>query len=333
MARIGMVFPGQGSQFLGMGKNLYDQERIVQEYFELASSCLDSNFVRLCFASSEKELLEVANTQTAIFLVSAALYTLLRDKYGIIPDVVAGHSLGEYAAIYAGGGISFQDALYLLNKRATFMDAAVKGQNGGMLAVLGFPSDRLKLICEQYDRPEGLEHVAEVANYNSPSQTIVSGTIPELMKVKQDVEALGGKALMLKVAGAFHSRLLAAAEKQYSVYLLKADFKPMRVPLANNVGGKLVWSPKSLKESMVKQTSSHIYWWKAMQHLEKMDIILEIGPGTKYAKMMQREWPDKIIISINEQEDINKLLTMLGKPIPIIERDYDTDHPSAGAML
>lgn len=331
--RIGMIFPGQGSQSLGMGKNLYDQERIVQEHFELASSCLDTNFVRLCFASSERELREVNNTQTAIFLVSASICALLREKYGIVPDLVAGHSLGEYTAIHAAGGITFPDALYLLHKRAKFMDEACQSQNGGMLAVLKFPTEKLQLICEQYDKPDSNTRVAntsvantsvaEIANYNSPTQVVVSGTMPELEKVKSDVSTLGGKAIFVNVAGAFHSRMFREAEKNFAVYLLKVDFKPLKTPLANNVAGKLVWSPKSIKDSLVTQTSSHLYWWKAVQHFEKMDIIVEIGPGSKFTRMLKREWPNKTIISINEQEDINELLRILGKPIPKIECEYD----------
>ncbi len=312
--RIGMVFPGQGSQSLGMGKEFFDQERIVQEYFELASNCLNTNFVRLCFASSERELRDVANTQTAIFVVSSSITALLKEKYGIVPDLVAGHSLGEYTAIHVGGGMEFVDALYLLNKRSLFMNAAVESQNGGMLAVLGFEPDKLKIVCDQYDRKDSLKHVAEVANYNSPTQTVVSGTIPELKNVKRDVEALGYKAIMLNVAGAFHSRMLREAEKLFSVYLLKVDFNPLEIPLANNVAGKLVWSPKSIKDSLVQQTSSHIYWWKAMQYFYKMDVIVEVGPGTKFGKMIRREWPEKTIVSINNQKDINNLLKILGRP-------------------
>jgi [acyl-carrier-protein] S-malonyltransferase len=184
-------------------------------------------------------------------------------------------------------------------------------------------ADKLKLICEQYDDPTGLEKVAEVANYNSPSQTVVSGTLSELNQVKHDVESLGGKGIMLNVAGAFHSRLLREAEKLFSVYLLKVDFQPLEIPLANNVAGKLVWSPQSIKESLVQQTSSHIYWWKAMQHMAKMDVIVEVGPGNKFSKMLKRAWPDKQILSINNQEDINRLLTILGKPIPIIKQEIN----------
>ena len=113
--KIGMLFPGQGSQYLGMGKELYADERIVQEYFDEASVCLEQNFLRLCFASSERELTKTSNAQTAIFLVSSAIFSLLKKKYDIVPDIVAGHSLGEYSALFAAGGISFPDRLYLLN--------------------------------------------------------------------------------------------------------------------------------------------------------------------------------------------------------------------------
>ncbi|MCK4517453.1 ACP S-malonyltransferase, partial [Candidatus Babeliales bacterium] len=210
-----------------------------------------------------------------------------------------------------------------LHKRAKFMDEACHSQNGGMLAVLKFPTEKLQLICEQYDKPEGINHVAELANFNSPSQVVLSGTMPELEMVKRDVSALGGKAIFVNVAGAFHSRMFSEAEKNFSVYLLKVDFKPLKIPLANNVAAKLVWSPKSIKDSLVTQTSSHLYWWKAVQHFEKMDIIVEIGPGSKFTRMLKREWPNKTIISINEQEDINELLRFLGKPVPKIECEYD----------
>lgn len=317
--KIGMLFPGQGTQFVGMCKNLYDQERIVQEHFELASSCLGSNLVKLCFASSEEQLRQTVNSQTAIFVVSASIYALLNKKYGITPNLVAGHSLGEYTAIHAAGGINFPDGLYLLKKRSLFMDECMAGQNGGMLAVLGFNEEKLKKVCALYDQPENNEHVAEVVNYNSPSQLIVSGTLPELNAIKSDLAILGGKSVMLPVAGAFHSRLLRRAEDCFAPYLIKADFKPLKIPLVNNVMAQVISTPEEIKLSMVKQTSSHVLWWQSMQKFYEMDVIIEVGPNDKFKKMLKREWPDKHIFSINEQADINELLQFLGKPIPEIE--------------
>lgn len=323
--KIGMIFPGQGSQALGMAKDIYDRERIVQEYFEQASSCLDHNFVRLCFASSERELRETVNAQTSIFLVSAALVALLKEKYQIEPSIVAGHSSGEYAAIFAAGGMSFADALYLLKKRSIFMEEATSKTTGSMIALLGLDYQDVKQICSNYDDPSGNERVAEVVNYNTPHQFVVSGTLPELEAVANDARAAGGKVIELNVAGAFHSRLMREAEEQFAQYMVKVDFKDLNVPLVTNVDAKPVTQHEELKASVIRQMSSHVLWWPSMEHFNECDIIVEVGPGSKLSKMMKRELPDKQIMTINTPADIEQFLTLMGKEIQKSELELDLE--------
>lgn len=305
--KIGMLFPGQGSQFHGMGKEFYDNERIFQELFENAHNALKENFVKLCFSSSDKILQGTIITQTGVFLVSAATYVMLAKNYGLVPDLLAGHSLGEYTAVFAGDGLNFFDSLYLLHKRAQFMSSAMEEQNGGLLAVLNLDYEILRSICDRYDKSDSQDQVAEIAIFNSPTQTVVSGTLPELQQIAEEVEIMRGKAIFLPVTGAFHSRLLREAEKKYSAYLVKVDFHPLKIPLISNVLAKEVMSPEEIKLSLIKQTSSHIYWWKSMQHFKEMDLIVEVGPNNKLSKMLMREWKDKPIVSINNYADITTL--------------------------
>ena len=322
---IGMLFPGQGSQFVGMGKHFYDRERIVQELFEEASACLGINFVKLCFASSEKTLAETLHTQTAIFVVSTAIAKLLEDKYKIAPHMVAGHSLGEYTAIHRAGGMNFVDSLYLLKKRSEIMHKAMSNQHGGMLAVLGFPEEQLRQICQNYDEPDSLEAVVELANFNSPTQIVLSGTKKLLQQIQDDVETIGGKALFLPVSGSFHTRLMAEVEKLFSLYLVKADFHNLKIPLVSNVEARVITMADDIKQALTKQTSRHILWWESMQLFKHLDVIIEVGPNNKLSKILKREWPEKIILSVNNHEDIYKVLTYLERSVP--EETFEIDGP------
>lgn len=309
--KIGMIFPGQGSQFVGMAKEFYDNERLVQEYFEQASSCLNQNFIKLCFASSEKELMETVNTQTSVFLVSAAIYALLKEKYSIRPTLFAGHSLGEYSAVFAAGGINFADGLYLLKKRAMFMEEATREHPGGMLAVLNCSENRLRPIVERYNVPGSDNAVAEIVNFNSPRQFVVSGTLSLLGQIAEEVVKVRGRAILLKVSGAFHSRLMKPAQQKFANYMEKVDFHNLTSPFISNVRAQIVTSAKDIRESLVDQLSAPVLWWQSMQYFRQCDIIVEVGPGTKLTNLLAKEWKDKILLSINDQRDIDHLVTIL----------------------
>jgi len=200
------------------------------------------------------------------------------------------------------------------------MQEATRDQNGGMLAVIGMDKEILQHICDKYDDPSGIKKVAEIANYNSPDQLVVSGTFPELEIIKEVVKSLGKKAIMLNVAGAFHSRMMKEAEKKFDSYMLKVDVKDLSIPLVNNVQAKSVVDHEDLKDSLVGQMSSPVLWHQSMQRFKDLDLIIEIGPSPKFSKLLKREWPDKNIVSVSNPEDLTNLLTMLGKKL-IIEKD------------
>lgn len=326
--KIGMIFPGQGAQYMGMGKTFYDRERLVQEFFEEASNCLEQNFVRLCFASSEKELRETVNAQTAIFLVSTSIYTVLHKKYGITPYLLAGHSSGEYAAVYAAKGLTFVDALYLLKKRALFMDDATRAKPGSMMAIIGVPFEDVDTLCRQHNVASSDEYVVEAVNFNAPDQTVISGTTPELEAVAEEITRLKGKALPLNVAGAFHSRLMRDAERLFSLYLVKVDFNDLVIPVINNLEARIITKGIDVRTSLARQMSAHVLWWPSMQQLGECDVVIEVGPGNRLAKLLKRQWPGKKIFSCENYDDLEKILMFFDKQSSPDLVIHDGDEPT-----
>jgi len=311
MMKIGVIFPGQGSEYDGMCKAFFTQERMVQEYFDRASHCLDMSALKLCFGGRHSLLHGTKNIQLALFITGVVTLAAIRDKLDFPLDVMAGHSCGEYAALCASGGFSFEDGLYLVRKRAECMQRATQEVQGCMYAVLGLPGDIVAEVCRKHDDPSSQNFVAQVANYNAPTQTIITGTEKALQHVAAQLKALKGRVIPLKVTGAFHSRLMNEAEASFRSYLYTSDFYNLKTPVVSNSSALIMRTGDEVVAEMKRQMSSSVLWWQSMQHFCSCDLIIQVGPGDIYARMLKREWPEKHIISVSAPKDLPHLEEML----------------------
>ena len=222
MSKVAFVFPGQGSQTVGMGKELYDNYEIAKALFDKADAALGFSIKDMCFNGPEEELKKTYNTQPAILTMSVICYELLKAK-GLQPDIVAGHSLGEYSALVAAGSINFEDAVYLVHQRGKFMQEAVPLGQGGMAAVLGIERDAIVSICKDVsDQGESVQAV----NFNCPGQVVIAGTLNGVEKACELLKEAGARrTIMLPVSAPFHSTLMQPAAEKLAVELAKIDFK------------------------------------------------------------------------------------------------------------
>ncbi|EKD48391.1 MAG: hypothetical protein ACD_64C00338G0003 [uncultured bacterium] len=306
--KIAMMFPGYQSQFVGMGKELYDEHRIVQELFEQASSCLDINFVKLCFASSDADLATTRNAYTSTFLVSASLFELLKQK-GVQPDVVAGFNHGVYAALFAAGGLSLPDGLYLLSKFALFYDEAQKDGKFLAIHVSGVEHEQMQAICMQAST---LDEKAFISIYEIPMQHVIAGNTHAVERVRDMVSALSDEKKIsiepLDIAVGLHSELIDPVIDQFKIYLNKVDFHDLSVPMIESLAGKKVTSGKDVHEQILVRINSPIMWPVVMKQLARYDLIIEIGPGTVLSKWFKQLYPDKEVMAINKPKDIEAVL-------------------------
>jgi [acyl-carrier-protein] S-malonyltransferase len=307
--KIAMVFPGYGSQFVGMGKELYDEFRIVQEYFEEASSCLNQNFVKLCFASSDAELGKLSHAYTTTFLVSSALFALLKQEQ-IMPDVVAGYNNGEYGALFAAEGLSFPDILYLLSKYTVFYQETLDHMNVALIQIKQCSSKELEDICLKVNEAE---HPVYIAIYHDPTTHVVVGDYHAIEHVRDlitrllpmaDIENIGPEV-------GLHSPLMNEVVEQFKVYLEKVDCKDLKMPLIGGIDGHLISDHIAVKDHIIRHVNSPVRWTRVMDRLGAYDMIIEIGPGTMLSTMLKKLYPDKKIVAINKRTDIEELTGMI----------------------
>ena len=309
--KIAMMFPGFQSQFVGMAKELYDEHRVIQELFEEASSCLDINFVKLCFASSDAEITEMRNAYTSTLLVSAAIAALLKDK-GIRPDVVAGFNHGIYAALFAADGISLPDGLYLLHEFASFYEESLKGMEVAAIHVEGLTQNEIQDICLKAST--GDEKVF-VSIYETPTQQIVAGHTNAVERVRDLVSALSDEKDIsiepVDLGVGLHSELIDPVIEQFKIYLNKVDFHDLAVPMIESVKGKKLQNGKDVHTQILERINSPIHWPIVMKELARYDLIVEIGPGTVLTQWFKELYPTKEVMAVNKPEDVKKLIELV----------------------
>ena len=269
------VFPGQGAQFVGMGKDLYDNNPEAKELFEKANDILGFRITDLMFNGTEEDLKQTKVTQPAIFLHSVLLAKSLGDDFK--PDMVAGHSLGEFSALVAAGALSFEDGLKLVSKRAHAMQKACEAQPSTMAAVLALPDEKVEELCAEVD------DIVAPANYNCPGQVVISGTVPGIDAACEKMLAAGAKrALKLKVGGAFHSPLMQPAHDELAAAIETVEFKTPVCPVYQNVDGKPHTDPEEIKANLVKQLTAPVRWTYDVEAMiaDGATEFVELGPGS-----------------------------------------------------
>ncbi len=268
------IFPGQGAQFVGMGKDLYENNSLARELFEKANKILGFRITDIMFNGTAEELKQTKVTQPAIFLHSVILAKVLGDKFK--PDMVAGHSLGEFSALVANQALSFEDGLRLVSKRALAMQKACEIEPSTMAAILGLDNELVEKVCEEIDE------LVVPANYNSPGQIVISGSISGIEKAMKILKGNGARrALKLPVGGAFHSPLMEPARQELEEAIASTHFSPPICPVFQNVNAQAVSEPDSIKENLIKQLVSPVKWTQTIENMINAGVnsFVEVGPG------------------------------------------------------
>ena len=269
------VFPGQGAQFVGMGKDLYENNPVAKEMFDKANEILGFNITDLMFNGTDEDLRQTKVTQPAIFLHSVILAKTMCDDFN--PDMVAGHSLGEFSALVAAGALSFEDGLRLVSARAQAMQKACEKTPSTMAAVLALPDAKVEELCASVT-----EGVVVPANYNCPGQIVISGSIEGVdAACAKMLEAGAKRALKLKVGGAFHSPLMEPARAELADAIAHTDFHAPKCPVYQNVNAEPQTDPETIKKNLIAQLTAPVRWTQTIQNMiaAGADTFVEVGPG------------------------------------------------------
>lgn len=298
MSKLAFVFPGQGAQKVGMGKDFYDNYDVAKKMFKEADEALGYSIMKMCFEGPEEDLKLTANTQPAILTISCISNEILKEN-GIQPEITGGHSLGEYSALVAAGVLNFQDAVALVHKRGSYMQEAVPVGEGGMAAIIGVDRDKIVEVCQQVSA----ESPVQAVNFNCPGQIVIAGATKGVELAVEELKAAGAKkAVILPVSAPFHSTLMKPAAEKLAVELDKVTISDAKIPVVANVSAEILTKAEDIKASLVAQAASPVLWEDCVARMKEFgaDVLLEAGPGKTLCGFNRRI--DKTITSLNVED-------------------------------
>ncbi|WP_369596240.1 ACP S-malonyltransferase [Bacillus subtilis] len=310
MSKIAFLFPGQGSQFIGMGKELYEQVPAAKRLFDEADETLETKLSSLIFEGDAEELTLTYNAQPALLTTSIAVLEKFKES-GITPDFTAGHSLGEYSALVAAGALSFKDAVYTVRKRGEFMNEAVPAGEGAMAAILGMDAEALKQVTDKVTE-EG--NLVQLANLNYPGQIVISGTAKGVELASELAKENGAKrAIPLEVSGPFHSELMKPAAEKLKEVLDACDIKDADVPVISNVSADVMTEKADIKEKLIEQLYSPVRFEESINKLiaEGVTTFIEIGPGKVLSGLVKKVNRRLKTIAVSDPETIELAIQTL----------------------
>ncbi len=302
MSKLAFVFPGQGAQKVGMGKEFFDNYDVAKKMFKEADEALGYSIMKMCFEGPEEDLKLTANTQPAILTISCIANEILKEN-GVQPEITGGHSLGEYSALVAAGVLKFQDAVALVHKRGAYMQEAVPVGEGGMAAIIGVDREKIVEICQSVSA----ESPVQAVNFNCPGQIVIAGATRGVELAVEELKAAGAKkAVILPVSAPFHSTLMKPAAEKLAVELDKVTLSDARIPVVANVNAQVLTKAEDIKASLVAQAASPVLWEDCVAKMKEFgaDVLLEAGPGKTLCGFNRRI--DKSIKSLNV-EDVESL--------------------------
>jgi [acyl-carrier-protein] S-malonyltransferase len=309
MEKIVWLFPGQGSQYVGMAKDLYDARSEIKELYAAAEKILGFDLAQICFEGPAEVLVQTRNTQPAIFTHSVALWTLIKNS-DVKPAYTAGHSLGEYSALVAAGALSFEDGLWAVKNRSQLMQEACDRNRGTMAAIIGLSKEQVESICQEASS----FGIVQPANFNGTDQIAISGEVKAVEQGIELAQKMGAKrAIPLEVAGAYHSELMRPAQEEFKNLIEKIEIKRPSVPVVANVNAEPVSDPVQIKKLLSDQITMPVLWHPSMERMYREGVrsFVEIGPGKVLQGLLKRSFKDARGFGIDKFDDVNKFADMI----------------------